>query len=123
MNKLPLKFTDRPSYELPKLLKALDAETSRNDDMTEDQRDQAEDIETHAINLLDVIGDGIEAIGKALFSCGANTEWPLDARAISSIGALIQHLAVEQQYLRYVESDMHTRIQMHDQKFKKGGAK
>ena len=128
MNNPHLRFTGRPAYELPNLLNAFNAKTSRGDDMTEDLRDQADAIETHAINALDAIGDGIEAIGAAMFSAGTNEDWPMDGRTVAALGSLIKHLAVEQQYLRSVEGDMHTRIEMHDQKVeaamaKKGGAK
>ncbi|WP_332848682.1 hypothetical protein [Massilia sp. S19_KUP03_FR1] len=128
MKKPPLKFIERPAYELPNLLKDFNAQTARHDEMTEEQRDKADAIETHAINATQTILDGIEAIGAAMFSAGSNADWPLGGRTVGALGTLITHLAVELQYLSDVQSDMHTRIEMHDReaiaaKAQKGGAK
>ena len=128
MKKPPIKFIERPAYELPNLLKNFNAATSTGDEMTEELRWQAEDIETHAITALDTISSGMEAVGAALFSVGTNENWPLDGRHLAALGSLIKYLAVEQQYLRDVERDIRDSIALHDLKVpagatKKGGAK
>lgn len=114
MQKPPLKFVERPAYELPSLLKDFNAKTSHGDEMTEALRWQAEGIEAHAINASDTISSGMEAVGAALFSVGTNENWPFDARHLAELGSLIRYLAVEQQYLRDVERDMRDRIETHD---------
>jgi len=54
----------------------------------------------HAVNANETVMRGIESLGEMLFLISGNTEYDVSAEAISGMGCLLQHLAVEAQFLQ-----------------------
>jgi hypothetical protein len=99
-----IKNLDRPAYELPDLIKRL-GDVSCFDPLTQEQRDMADAIQTHARNAHEVLLDGMESVGHLMTLAGGG-DVELDNHHVLNLGALLQHLAVEANYLRAAESDM-----------------
>lgn len=93
------KNIDRAPYEIGHLLRGMPARTPTGTMMTVDHRQQAEAATQHMSNASDTLLHGLEAIGKTLFSAAECEDYPVERSAVASIAALIQHIAVELQFL------------------------
>ena len=94
----------RAAYEMPDLLRRL-GDPDGIAPLTEEQRQIADAIETHAYNATAAILNGLEAIGNVM-SAAARSEDGIEQRTVSDLADLVKHLAVEMQHLHDVESNM-----------------
>jgi hypothetical protein len=108
-----LKNIDRAAYELGHLLQALPHDFSGRLPATPDVLLIAEAAARHASNASDTIMSGLEAIGAYLFSAGLNTDFPVDGSHAGYMGALIQHLAVEAQFMQEKERELEYALRKH----------
>jgi hypothetical protein len=103
----------RAPYELGRLLQALPANFSALLPATPDALLMAEAAAQHAGNANDTILNGLEALGKVLFSAGLNEDCPVGGNHLASIGYLISHLTVEAQFLLETENDLRHTLRQH----------
>jgi len=106
------KNSNRAAYELPFLLVNLGPVSSS---ATQDQAQMAKAVASHACNANDVIMRGIETIGQMLFHYAADRDVELDRYHLGSLGELLQHLAVEAQYLQGADVDMEAIVTSYEQ--------
>jgi hypothetical protein len=100
-----LKFTERSSYELGDLLRNLPAR-GRSRSMTEDDRQMAKAAAQHAANGISTLLYGLEAIGGLMVDVGMEPEYEMESGRVLGLGSLIQHLAVEVQFLQETRSGL-----------------
>lgn len=103
MNSL-VQNVGRAAYEMPDLLRRL-GDPDGIAPLTEEQRQIADAVETHAYNATEAILNGLEAIG-AVMSAAARSQDGIDQRNVADLADLVKHLAVEMQHLHDVESNM-----------------
>lgn len=99
-----LKNVDRSAYELGTLLRSLPALDSGV--RTNDQRLMANAAEIHAGNGQTAVLSGIQAIGKLLMTAALNDQGEISSRTAVDLGALIEHLGVELEFLLDIECAM-----------------
>jgi hypothetical protein len=91
---------NRAPYELGQLLQRLPEDLSPFSPTTPEVFQIAAAAAEHASNANDTLMEGMEALGDLLFVAGANQENTIDPGNLSRIGSLLQHLAVEGQFLQ-----------------------
>lgn len=101
-----LRFTERAPYELGRLLVQISPDASSSKKQTDETYLIADATSTHASNGIDALMQGLEGIGRLLFSAADNDDCPVDTSTVGYIGTLITHLAVELQHLYEIESNM-----------------
>ncbi len=94
-----LKHMDRAMYELGYLLAAMPRHFPDDRVLTDEERQMAKAATALADTALGAVLHGLESIGSVLFSASKCEDYPTGARHIGAIGTLIQHLAVEAQFL------------------------
>jgi hypothetical protein len=94
---------DRPAYELGHLLKKMPADFSRRHPLTPDDRLIAEAARDHAVNANGTLIRGLAALGHVMSVAGANEHGAVDADQLKKLGDLINHIAVESQFLQEAE--------------------
>lgn len=97
---------ERAPYELGHLLRALPPDFSSISAATAEDLMAAKAAQQHARNASHTVMCGLEAIGKMMFVAATNDDFDLEPNCISSLGCLIQHLAVEAQFLQETASDL-----------------
>lgn len=97
---------DRAPYELGHLLQELPDYFSTFTPMTPEVLLKATAAAGHAHNANDTLMHGLEALGKMMFVAGANEQHELGVGTLSDLGCLIQHIAVEAQFLQETASCM-----------------
>lgn len=102
----------RAAYELPDLLSILGQPDVRTP-LTQDQRDCASAIHSHARNAQEFIHDGIEAIGYLMSSLESDAE--VCGSQVFNLGMLLRHLACEADRLRVLQSDMRCTLESDDE--------
>jgi hypothetical protein len=86
----------RSAYELGTLLRNL----PNTVDLTAvDKRQQLEAAEKHAENYSEVLLDGLESLGRVMWSAAENEDWPVSQRDIGRLGTMISQLAIQLQFL------------------------
>jgi len=98
------KDIDRAPYELGCLLQQLPADFSSIMPIPSEVLLKVTAAANHAQNAHDTLMSGLEALGKTLFVAASNEQ--LDALTVSDLGCLIQHLAVEAQFLQETQSHL-----------------
>ena len=98
------KDAGRAAYEIPDLFRRL-GQPDALAPLTEEQRQIADAIQSHAYNASESILDGLEAIGSVM-SAAARSDEGIQAHTVSCLADLVKHLAVEMQHLHGIESDM-----------------
>jgi hypothetical protein len=91
---------NRAPYELGHLLQRLPENFSSFSPARLEVIQIADAAAQHADNANGTLMRGLEALGEILFVAGANKENDIDQESIASIGELIQHIAVEAQFLQ-----------------------
>jgi hypothetical protein len=97
------KNTDRAPYELGCLLQQLPEDFSTIVPITPDVLLKVTAEADHARNANNTLMSGLEALGKTMFVAASHEQ--LDDLTVSDLGCLIQHLAVEAQFLQ--ETQLH----------------
>ncbi len=97
---------ERAPYELGNLLLQLPEKFSPFTPQRADVLLKASAAASHAHNANHVLLHGLEAIGKTLFVAGTNESWELGPETLAHLGFLIQHLAVEAQFLQETEQQL-----------------
>lgn len=110
---LHFNYIDRAPYKLGHLLQQLPADFSSVSAVEPDVLLIAEAARNHARNANSTIMHGLEAIGKIMFVAGANTDNEMERSTISDLGCLLQHLAVEAQFLQETEHNLSYAVSEH----------
>lgn len=111
---------ERAPYELGYLLKKLPANFSLLSTAAPDQILMAEAAIDHAGYATDILTNGLEGLGQALFVGGANGQFEISPANLSSIGSLISHLAAEMQFLQETKDNL--RSALHERALKLAGS-
>jgi hypothetical protein len=104
----------RAPYELGHLLLRLPTAGQ----LTSDDVLVAEAARKHAMNASDTLLSGLEALGQMMFVAATNNQFDLERGSLASLGCLISHIAVEQQFLQETEWSIREKL---DACEKKGG--
>lgn len=97
---------DRAAYELGHLLQQLPVDFGLSPAVELRHVQMAAAVESHAHVAGNTLLSGIEAIGQLMEIAGAHAEEALPRHTVFSLGGLLQHLAVEGQYLRGIGDSM-----------------
>ncbi|HXA48022.1 MAG TPA: hypothetical protein VNW52_10360 [Burkholderiaceae bacterium] len=108
-----LKNIDRSRYELSYLLRELPSNFHGHSHATPDTLLIVEAARDHADNATNTLIHGLEAVGEVLFLAGANDEYEVNARHISSIGSLISYVANDLQFLHETKGHLSYALQRH----------
>ena len=100
----------RAPYELARLMRALPVSMPADHVMTTDERQKAQAAIAHAGNANYALMAGLEAIGNILFAAVTNENFPPKEETLSSIAALITHMAVEAQVMQETQSDLQSNL-------------
>lgn len=108
---------ERSAFQLGHLLRDLPASL----DLTAggnaaDMTLRLEAAERHAENYGEILLDGIESLGRVMWSAGENEEWPVAQRDVARIGALISQLAIQLQFLDEFRASANDRLNETSQK-------
>ena len=119
-----IKHIERAPYEIGYLLKKLPRDFAIDMDHPPEIYQMADALRRHAHNTMGTLLHGLEAIGKMMGVASGNEQNPLDASAIADVGCLIQHIAVEMQFLSEVHGECMDMADLKKQAAakKKGGA-
>ena len=104
---------DRAPYELGHLLKQLPANFSSASAVEPDVLLIAEAAISHASNANNTVMHGIEVLGQMMFLVGTNTDYDMERGTLSDLGYLLQHLAVEAQFLQETEGSLSETVSEH----------
>jgi hypothetical protein len=86
----------RSAYELSTLLRELPTSL----DLTSaDKRQQLEAASKHAENYGEVLLDGLESLGRVMWSAAENADWPVEQNDVARMGTLVSQLAIQLQFL------------------------
>lgn len=99
---------DRAPYEFGYLLQRIPAYFPDSTPMEPDVLLRASAAADHAYNANYTLMSGLEALGKMMFVASSNER--LDATTVSDLGCLIQHIAVEAQFLQETENALRCAI-------------
>ena len=100
-----IKNISRAPYELGYLLKNMPAGFSRYEPMTPESRLVADAVQNHADNASNTLLHGIEAIGQMLMTAALNEGGEISSMHLVHLGGLIEHLAVEAQFMQEIYED------------------
>ena len=102
---------ERAPYELGQLLLQLPDYFSAFAPMEPDVLLKASAAADHARNAIDTLMHGLEALGRIMFVATVNQHHVLDVETLADLGCLIQHIAVEAQFLQETERSMKFAVQ------------
>ncbi len=102
---------ERAPYELGHLLLQLPENFSPFIPQPENILLKASAAVSHAYSANHVLMHGLESLGKMLMVVGANEEWAIDNEALVNLGLLIQHVAVEAQFMQETETHLSFTLQ------------
>lgn len=97
---------ERAPYEFGQLLRQLPDYFSAFTPMKPDVLLKASAAADHAQNANDTLMHGLEALGRIMFVATVNEHHVLDMETLADLGCLIQHIAVEAQFLQETERCM-----------------
>ena len=100
----------RAPYELAHLMRTLPVSMPVGHVMTNEERQKAQAAIAHASNANYALMAGMEAIGNILFAAVTNENFPPKEETLSSIAALITHMAVEAQVMQETQSDLQSNL-------------
>ena len=106
------KNINRAPYELGCLLQQLPDDFSTAKPKTPEVLLKVAAAANHARNANDTLMSGLEALGKTLFVAASHEQ--LDDLTVSDLGCLIQHLAVEAQFLQEIHSHLGEAMRDHN---------
>jgi hypothetical protein len=90
----------RSAYELSHLLRKLpDHFDLASGGASAEMRQQMEAAETHADNYSEILLDGLESLGRVMWSAAENKDWPVEQQDVARLGTLISQLAVQLQFI------------------------
>ncbi len=107
------KNISRAPYELGHLLRTLPVDFSADATVSNDVLPRARAALSHAQNASSTILNGLESIGELLFAVNSAESNEVATANLASLGCLIQHLAVEAQYLSQTEVELRFEIEEH----------
>lgn len=91
---------ERASYEFGRLLRSLpDTLDPPSASITDDQRKQLTAADCHAAEYINTLLNGLESMGRVIYSASLNTRQTLELRDVAQTGLLITELAVQLQFL------------------------
>lgn len=91
---------ERSPYEFCRLLRSLpDSLDIATNSITDDQRAQLLAADEHAANYTSTLLNGLESMGRMLYSAAHNQRCPLQLQDTQQVGSLITEMAVQLQYL------------------------
>lgn len=91
---------ERASYEFGRLLRALpDALDLPSTAITDEQRKQLTAADCHAAEYTNTLLNGLESMGRVIYSASLNTRQGLELRDVAQVGILVTELAVQLQFL------------------------
>ncbi len=107
-NKNPhFKHISRAPYELGRLLQEIgEINAFGKPKVTAEASQKIQAAIQHAENANVAVLSGLEALGECLFKASENLHFTLDYDVVGDIGCLIQHLAVEAQFLQETEANL-----------------
>ena len=111
------KQLDRSAFELGMLLRGLPSKLDLTDT---DTRLQLEAADRHADNYYTTMLDGLESMGRLMWSACENEQWPVERSDMARIGNMISQIAVQVQFLDEFRESVRDRI---DEAEKKGARK
>lgn len=91
---------ERSPYEFCNLLRALPVSIDiATTSITDEQHNQLLAATEHAANYASTLLNGLESMGRVLYSAAQNTRTPLGLSDAAQVGSLIAELAMQLQYL------------------------
>lgn len=97
---IPRSNVERAPYELARLLRALpDSLDLPATAITDEQRKQLTAADCHAAEYTNTLLNGIESMGRVIYSASLNTRQTLELRDVAQVGLLVTELAVQLQFL------------------------
>lgn len=103
----------RSAYELSELLRGL----PKTPDLTDaETRLKVEAAERHADNYGEILLDGLEALGRVMWSASENTAWPVDQHDMARLGQMISQMAIQIQFISEFRDFTRDRLQEADKK-------
>ena len=94
------KFSERTAYEFGSLLRKIPANFDSAFEPSEDEVQIVDAAIQHANNGSKVLLSGLEAIGNVIAGTAKSDEYVIASANLADLGSLIQHLAVEAQFLQ-----------------------
>ena len=113
----------RAPYELGNLLKGMPPDVSMYEPQSADTCLMAAAAQQHATNGLSTLLDGLEALGSLMVIAGSCDDLNVGNDVVRSLGAMIEHIAVDIQHLYEVEQDMSAIVKSNEKRTGKAGAK
>ena len=100
------KFSERPAYEFGSLLRKIPANFNSSFEPSDDEVQIVDAAIRHAENASNVLLSGLEAIGNVIAGAARSDEYVIESANLADLGSLIQHLAVEAQFLQETQEDL-----------------
>lgn len=104
---------DRGPYQLGHLLRDL---PKRHTPLTSDTYLMAEAAASHASNGISALLYGLDAIGHLMIVSGCGDEYEPDKRKFTALGEVIQHIAVEVQFLMELRDSVEWDMREYDER-------
>ncbi|MET3130286.1 hypothetical protein AAKU55_000539 [Oxalobacteraceae bacterium GrIS 1.11] len=101
-----LKNIGRSPYELGNLLRLLPSDFSAHSAATPEHILIADAALYHAGNSNSTLMRGLEGLGHLMYVAGDNKDHEIDSTAIANLGELLQHLAVEAQFMQETRNNL-----------------
>jgi hypothetical protein len=90
--------SERASYELALMLRDLPAQL-HGAPLNAELLEQVEAADRHATNSTTILLDGLQSLGRVMYSAGVNKEVPSDAGDCARVGAMITEIALHLEFM------------------------
>ena len=85
---------ERASFELGRLLRSLPAYL-HDAPLNIEQLEEIKAADQHAANARGILLDGLQSLGRVLWSAGVNEEFPAEVGDCARVGALVTEIALQ----------------------------
>lgn len=91
---------ERAPYEFGRLLRSLpDSLDLPTASITDEQSKQLVAADCHAAEYINTLLNGLESMGRLIYSASLNTRQTLESQDVAQVGRLVTELAVQLQFL------------------------
>jgi hypothetical protein len=99
------KNRGRASYEFGFLLRSLPRHL-HGTDLSRDQLNEVEAADRHAGNCGDTLLDGLQSLGRILWSAGTNEDFPPEPSDFARIGLLVTEVATQIEFMAAFQDEV-----------------
>ncbi len=89
---------ERASFEFGRLVRSLPAHL-HGASLNVEQLEEIKAADQHAANAKGILLDGLQSLGRVLWSAGTNEEWPAEVSDCARVGALVTEIALQIEFL------------------------